>query len=217
MPKQLRPQNLTPTNDERPRTAPRSSRPDAGSTHLADVLGAAAAGDDAAWEVLVQRFTPALQAAARGFRLSPADVDDVVQNTWLAAFRHVRRVERPEALGAWLLVTARREALRILQRSVREVVTEEPLSATATDDEPPEQLVLEAERGDELEAAIGRLPAQHRKLLRTLMRAPDASYGDIAERLAMPVGSIGPTRARALERLREDRRLADLLRSDPTI
>jgi len=143
--------------------------PTCDSEALARLVHAAAARDERAWEALYARFTPTIRAAARGFRLCPADVDDVVQQTWLAALRRIGALERPEAIGAWLLVTARRQALRTLQRGAREVLTDE-------------------------------LP-----VLKALLRTPDASYLDLSERLSMPVGSIGPTRERALDRLRSDK------------
>ena len=92
---------------------------------LARLVRRAADGDSRAWDELVVRFNPRLRAAARGFRLGAADVEDVVQTTWLAAFTHIHRIEKPEAIAGWLLVTARRAALRTLQRGMREVVTDE--------------------------------------------------------------------------------------------
>src|SRR5215472_5487151 len=77
-----------------------------GPEPLASIVRAAAQGDERAWEALHARFTPVLRAAARVLRLSPADVDDVVQQTWLAAVTHIHTLRQPEAIGAWLLVTA---------------------------------------------------------------------------------------------------------------
>jgi RNA polymerase sigma factor (sigma-70 family) len=175
-------------------------------------VSAAAAGDEHAWESLVQRFTPALRAAARGFRLPPADVDDVVQSTWLAAFRGIGRLETPEAIGGWLLVTARREALRALQRAAHEVLTDEPPTAPVAAVDSPESLLLDAERRRAVRAAVRRLPRRQRRLLGALLSVPEASYVDIARRLDMPVGSIGPTRERGIGRLRLDDRLVGVVR-----
>jgi len=164
--------------------------PTCDSEALARLVHAAAARDERAWEALYARFTPTIRAAARGFRLCPADVDDVVQQTWLAALRRIGALERPEAIGAWLLVTARRQALRTLQRGAREVLT----------DELPDHAVAKAVR-----AAVRRLDGRKQLVLKALLRTPDASYLDLSERLSMPVGSIGPTRERALDRLRSDK------------
>ena len=178
----------------------------------ATLVRAAAAGDETAWSTLVRRLTPSLRAAARGFRLDHADVDDVVQNTWLAAVEHIAEVRRPEALPAWLLVTARREALRKHQQFVREVVTDDPPPEVAPHREAPHHALVDRERRELVAAAVGRLPSRQRVLLDTMLTEPDASYDAIAANLAMPVGSIGPTRRRALERLQRDRGLTALVR-----
>lgn len=179
----------------------------------ATLVRAAAAGDEIAWSTLVRRLTPSLRAAARGFRLDHADVEDVVQSTWLAAVEHIADVRRPEALPAWLLVTARREALRKHQQFVREVVTEDPPPEAASNREAPHCVLVDRERRALVAAAVDRLPSRQRVLLDTLLTEPDASYDAIATSLDMPVGSIGPTRRRALERLQRDRGLTALVRA----
>jgi RNA polymerase sigma factor (sigma-70 family) len=175
---------------------------------LATLVVAAVGGDNRAWEALVTRFTPALRAAARGFKLSPADVDDVVQETWLAAVRYLDRLEKPGAIGAWLLVIARRESLRVLQRRTHEELTAEPPEPAEPGDDSPETLTIDADQRSLVCSALCRLPQRQRVLLQTLMSEPAARYTEIARRLEMPIGSIGPTRDRAIERLRRDRQLA---------
>jgi RNA polymerase sigma factor (sigma-70 family) len=177
------------------------------SEPLAALVRAAAARDERAWEALYARFTPTLRSAARGFRLCPADVDDVVQQTWFAALRHIHTLEKPEAICSWLLVTARREALRTLQRRVREVVTDELPEHAVPQAAPPESELIKDERSRAVRAAVRRLDGRKQLLLDALLRTPDASYVDLAQRLDMPIGSIGPTRERGLERLRSDRDL----------
>jgi RNA polymerase sigma factor (sigma-70 family) len=184
-----------------------------GATDVA-LVRAAAAGDARAWECLVDRFTPALRAAARGFRLAPRDVEDVVQATWLAGVRHIRRLQKPEAIGAWLVVTARRESLRILQQRTRQVITDDPPLAAAADDASPERIVLDGERRQTVRAAVQRLPDHQRLLVDLLITTPYTSYADLSSMLEMPVGSIGPTRERAFGRLRRDPDLVDLLADD---
>jgi RNA polymerase sigma factor (sigma-70 family) len=183
-------------------------------THdLATVVRGAATGDEDAWRVLVDRFTPLLRNVARGFRLGSADVDDVVQTTWSRALSHISALNDPEAVAGWLVVIARRESLRLLQRAVTEVLTDEPLELEQVDEELPETEVLEAERRDALRAAVERLPGHQRRLMDALIRMPWRSYDDLSAALAMPVGSIGPTRIRSLERLRSDPCLAVLVAS----
>src|SRR5215212_2094637 len=94
---------------------------------LAPLTLEAAAGCEDAWRDLVARFEPMLRGIVRGYRLDAADVEDVLQTTWIRAYRSLDRLNEPAAVGGWLAVTARREALRTLQRGVRELPVEEPL------------------------------------------------------------------------------------------
>ena len=194
-----------PTAKEDP--APRAGH----DVAVAALVRAAAEGKAGAWESLVARFTPVVRAAARSFKLTPADVDDVVQATWLAAFRSIRALERPDAIGAWLVVTARRQSLRTIQRSVREQLTDDPPDPPGGEAPSAEAVVIERERTDAVRAAVRRLPRRQRQLLAAMLDAPGASYGTLADRLDMPIGSIGPTRDRGLERLRQDPDVVRLL------
>jgi RNA polymerase sigma factor (sigma-70 family) len=164
----------------------------------------AAAGDDRAWRDLVLRMDGVLRGVARGYRLAPCDVDDVVQTTWLRAFAHVGRMNEPGAIAAWLIVTTRREAMRTLQRGVREVLTDDDTVTDDADPVTPEALAIERERRTALRGAVRRLPVHQRRLLSSMLASPSPSYQHISSRLDIPIGSIGPTRERALGRLRDD-------------
>ena len=96
-----------------------------GPGELTAMVGAARNGDAGAWEVLVGRFTPVMRGVVRGYGLNAADVEDAVQATWTAAFVNIDRLREPEAISGWLLVAARRQALRILERSRRELLTDD--------------------------------------------------------------------------------------------
>ena len=193
-------------------TAPAAATDDGAA--VAALARAAAGGDEHAWQRLVEDFSPALRAAARSFRLAPADVDDVVQATWLAALCHIRRLQKPEAIGAWLLTTARREALRSRQRRLRETVTDSPPEQAAPRSDQPDALLLAREREQALQTAVHRLPARQRHLLHALLTANRTRYADLSTDLEMPIGAIGPTRDRGLARLRRDSALTSLLQSD---
>jgi RNA polymerase sigma factor (sigma-70 family) len=171
------------------------------------LVAAARVGDERAWARLVTRFDPRLRHVARSFRLSPEDVEDVVQATWAQALTALGALRDPRAVGAWLSTMTRRECLRSLQRQTREVLSDscEPVEASAPDD--PERDALAAVRRDALRAAIGELPARQRALITALADENAGDYRVLSARLQMPVGSIGPIRARGLERLRRDRRL----------
>ena len=204
------------SNDPQPRLVRTATRKpvDRDGAAAAKLACAAAAGDEQAWQQLVHRYSPALRGVARGFRLSAADVDDVVQTTWLAAVVHLNRLQKPEAIGGWLVTTARREALRTLQRQLRETLTDSPPEAAAPHREQPDQLLLDSERGHALRTAVGRLPDRQRRLLNTLLATPKTSYAKVSMDLQMPIGSIGPTRDRGLMRLRHDPTLTSLRTDD---
>jgi RNA polymerase sigma factor (sigma-70 family) len=180
---------------------------------LAPLTREAAAGCEDAWRDLVARFDPMLRGIVRGYRLDDADVEDVVQTTWIRAYRNLDRLNEPAAVGAWLAITARREALRTLQRGVRELPSAEPQPLDEAGEESPEDIASQRERRSALRAAVRRLPGRQRELLSEMLRRPCASYDEIASALDMPVGSIGPTRERALARLRDDAALAGVLQA----
>jgi len=167
-------------------------------------------GDPQAWESLVARFTPTLRAVVRGYRLTTADVEDVVQTTWVVTFAHIDRLRKPEAIGGWLHVTARREALRTLQRRQREIPIDELWQPDQHDHTSPESALLAAEQRDTVHAAVERLPNRRQRTIINALNHADISYADLADKLNIPVGSIGPTRDRALARLRRDRHLTAL-------
>lgn len=172
---------------------------------VADLLRRADAGDQAAWDVLVLRYTNLLWSVGRAHRLSSADAADVVQTTWLRLVENLGRIEDPERLPGWLATTARRECLRILRRSGREHVASGDDAALDVIDEQADPLdakLIADERDAELWACFERLSERCRVLLRILMATPPPAYADVAAALGMPIGSIGPTRGRCLERLR---------------
>jgi RNA polymerase sigma factor (sigma-70 family) len=158
----------------------------------------------------VARHDRRLRAVARSYGLTGWDVDDVVQSTWLQYLEHGDALRDPAALGAWLETTARRLCLRLLQRHVREQLTDECDPRTASADLGPEHAVLARECRVTVRHAIGALPDRQRRLIALLVGRPDLSYEEVGRRLAMPIGSIGPTRARCLDRLRRDRGLRAL-------
>jgi RNA polymerase sigma factor (sigma-70 family) len=169
---------------------------------LADVVRGAAAGDQQAWNQLVDRFSNLLWSITSAYRLSQADAADVLQTTWLRLLEHLDSVREPERVGSWLATTARRECLRVLRRTSRVLPTDDDLRLSPEPDPTPdpEAALLQAERHQQLREALALLPEHSQRLLR--IAASGASYEEIAAALGMPIGSIGPTRARCLERLR---------------
>jgi RNA polymerase sigma factor (sigma-70 family) len=178
---------------------------------VAALATGAAAGDERAWADLVHRLDPLVRGVVRGYRLGTADAEDVVQTTWLHAFRHLPRLREPAAFPKWLTVTARRESLRALQRGVREVLLEEPQPTREAAPVTVEQEVIGREQSAAVHAAVARLPHRQRTLLGAILRTPGVSYDELSDLLGMPMGSIGPTRERALRRLRDDTALVQLV------
>jgi len=187
------------------------NRPGTPPRDLAGLARRAAEGDERAWQDLVARLDGVLRSVVGGYRLAPADAEDVVQTTWLRALSSLHRLREPGAIAAWLVVTARREALRSLQRGVRESPTDEQEPFDAEDDTRPEDIVVAREREAALRRAVARLSGRQRELVVRLLATPAPSYEELSDQLGIPIGSIGPTRERALARLREDPELAALI------
>lgn len=173
-------------------------------SEVADTVRRAAAGDKVAWEALIEGFSRMIWGVAIAHRLGPSDANEVAQTTWLRLLEHFDHIEHPERVGGWLAKTARNESLRMIRLRGREL----PLGAedgavtwgtTATPT--PEAVVLTRDRDRRLWSAFVRLDQRCQTLLR-LAVLDQPPYAEVASRLSMPIGSIGPTRARCLDRLR---------------
>ncbi|HWC27009.1 MAG TPA: sigma-70 family RNA polymerase sigma factor [Solirubrobacteraceae bacterium] len=164
-------------------------------------MRAAAAGDQRAWHELVDEFGGLIWRVARAHRLSPTDAADVSQATWMRLVEHLDAVHDPARVGAWLVTVARRESIARL-RARQPLPVGDELPERPGDDAPPCAALLAQERDRALAAALADVPARDRMLLSMLMADPAPTYAEIGAALGMPIGSIGPTRARALERLR---------------
>jgi RNA polymerase sigma factor (sigma-70 family) len=179
---------------------------------LAELVDAARSGCPGAWRAVVDRFDAGLHAVARGYGLDSASVDDAVQQTWLAAVTHLAALRESAALWGWLRRILHRECLRAVSRANREVpVVEqelgEPVAAVhvalrgAPAQTPEDQAIRNAQVAA-LHVALRRLSGRERQLMTLLSDAHEHSYTDIAAALGLPVGSIGPTRARCIAKLR---------------
>jgi RNA polymerase sigma factor (sigma-70 family) len=171
----------------------------------ADLLARAGRGDQAAWDALVDRYTNLLWSVGRAHRLDTADAGDVVQTVWLRLVEHLDRIEDPDRLPGWLVTTARRECLRLLRHRGREVLGGPDDAAFDVVDELLPALdaaLLEQERDVVLWQCFGQLSERCQRLLRVLMAAEPPSYAEVSAALGTPIGAIGPTRMRCLDRLR---------------
>jgi RNA polymerase sigma factor (sigma-70 family) len=166
-----------------------------------ELLCAAGDGSSDAWDQLVRRFENVVNSAIRAYRLQEADARDAAQRTWLQLIEHHRQLRNPEALGGWLATTARRECLRTLRvRQRTEPIAEAEELSDPRDD--TEERVLDAVAAGQVRALMKLLAPRARTLLSALFEENPPAYAELSRRTGIPVGSIGPTRARALGQLR---------------
>ena len=180
---------------------------------VADLVLAAADGDQGAWNQLVDRFAGLVWHVARGHRLSDADAGDVAQTVWLRLVESLPRLREPAAVGGWLATTTRHECLRVLRLASREVPDDsiELADTPAPAADSPESVFELGQDRHLVRGALERLSQRCRTLLRALAYTPDESYAEISASLGMPIGSIGPTRSRCLQHLRRELQAAGAL------
>ena len=177
---------------------------DTGTLDIAQLVRRAAEGDRWAWERLVDQYGRLIWAMTRDFKLAESDAADVVQATWLRLLENIHRLQYPERVGSWLAATARHECLRSLTARKKMVLASDdtPLDGVALHEPEVDERLLAEERAQTVREALSRLPWRWRRLLELQMADPPASYAEISDQLGVPMGSIGPTRTRSLERLR---------------
>jgi RNA polymerase sigma factor (sigma-70 family) len=184
------------------------------SPHLSDaaLVRAARRRDPAAWKALVERHDRLIRAVCHAHRLGAADVEDVRQTTWLRAVEHVERIREPQKFGAWLAAVARNECLRALRHRARVRPYADELEHKVSDPSPaPDAVLLAAERRAAVQGAVRKLSPRDRAFLGRVFHETEPSYAEIGGALGMPIGSIGPTRGRVLERMRRNAQLAGLV------
>ena len=177
------------------------------AAEVTGLIRRAAQGDQEAWEGIVDEYSGLVWSVARGFRLDEAQMADAVQTTWLRLVEHLAEIREPERLPGWLRTTTRRACLATARQSHREspVDAAEPCSAFdhgGHTDDGPETSALRHDQQVLVRRVVATLPPRHRALLGMLVSSPPVSYEEISAGLGIPVGSIGPTRARILGRLR---------------
>jgi RNA polymerase sigma factor (sigma-70 family) len=177
---------------------------------LGKLLQLAQGGETAALHEVVRELNPLLWHVARAQGLAAEEAADVAQTTWLELLRRLAEIRSPSALTAWLVTTARRDAIRIHRSRQRHALESSDVLEALADAGPDasERLIVQ-ERHRVLAHHFRQLPERCRTLLRVLAQVDRPDYDIVAQALAMPRGSIGPTRGRCLARLR------DMLLADP--
>jgi RNA polymerase sigma factor (sigma-70 family) len=160
-------------------------------------------GDRRAMDDLVRLMTPTLWHVARAYGLDHALAQDVVQTTWLTLVRRHESIHDAQAVSGWLTMCARREAWRVGKQHRKADPTEtESLEPHLPVHESAEQTAAQDDESRRLWHAVGVLNERCQRLLRIVAFDDRPDYARIAQDLAMPVGSIGPTRQRCLAKLR---------------
>lgn len=176
-----------------------------------DLIERCLAGDDAAWRELIARYQGLIYSVPRRMGLSPEASADVFQCVCVLLFQRLSSIRDPNRLGGWLLTTASREAIRASRRAKRTVSIEsgrEDAVGSAESDLPDLRPLADEdreslERAQLLRSALAEMSDRCRTLLEAFLNDEEANYRDVARRLNIPIGSIGPTRARCFAKLKD--------------
>lgn len=171
-----------------------------------ELILACRAGGAEAWEQIISRYERLVYSIPLSYGLPRDDAADVAQTTFLALFRSLGALRPETRLSAWLATVAHRQTRRILRQSGREhPIALEILDERLSHPGPEGSAPLERwELVEWLHFGLSRLNERCRRLLLALyFDQAEPSYAEVAARLGLPVGSIGPGRARCLEQLRQ--------------
>ena len=164
-------------------------------------------GDEMAWEAIVSKYERLVYTIPARYGLTPTEIDDVFQSVWLSLLKNLGRIREPERISAWLVTTARRECWERRRGADYERMVTTSFDSVLIDKEgnelAPDEVVELYREQQTIRLALDQLDERCRRLLWMLYYdATIPSYSDVAEKLNMPIGSIGPLRARCLKKLR---------------
>jgi RNA polymerase sigma factor (sigma-70 family) len=173
-----------------------------------ELLLACRRGDETAWQCLVLRYQRLIYAIPRRSGLDEDQATDIFQDVFLALVEKLDEIEQPERLHAWLVTTARRKTLRAIAKeranliSKSEEIDEHEMNDVSDTSPLPDEALERLEQEHRVRAAVDSLDERCRKLLKLLFyRSDPPPYAQVAAELGTREGSIGPTRARCLEKL----------------
>jgi len=178
-----------------------------------ELVEKALGGDAASWRALVEMHSGLVWSIIRGLGIYNADASDIFQTVFVRLAERLQQIEDPEKLPGWLATTTKREVYELARSKHRRTDPTDSIADRASSDPGPDREVLDAETRDQVLAALARLPEESQQLLRMVVMRDDLSYNEISEALGIPVGSIGPKRARCLEKLAATPEIAALARS----
>ena len=192
-----------------------------------ELIEAARESDEEAWEQIVARYQPLINAISRRYRLAPSDAHDVSQHVWMQLLDHIDKLREPRALRGWIAVTTTHRCYEI-SRGQKRSVSVDPLAIGSFDlvDTAAKRMnsdgrldidddLLRAEERSAIRQGLAELTEVQQQLLLLLVADPPVPYCEIGRRMNLPTGSIGPTRARLLTKLRKTRALRPLIEDLP--
>lgn len=191
---------------------------------LIEVVARAIEGDQQAWANLVKRYESLITSIVRRYRLPAEDAVDVGQTVWLKLVQHLPRLRSPLALPGWISITASRVCLGIIADGRRTVLMDPMVLAepdarhhvvnNAKQHVDLDDTLVKLENARALRDGLAELTDPQRDLLTLLVAEPPLSYAQISARLGVPIGSIGPNRARYLKRLCRTTAVRRLIRAE---
>ncbi|MET9225646.1 sigma-70 family RNA polymerase sigma factor [Lentzea sp. NPDC003310] len=173
---------------------------------ISTVVARCRQSDQRAWAELVESYRPLVWVTVRSFGLDADDAEDTCQATWTRVFQRIDVIREPDKIRAWIVTVAKREALRHVGRPKRDHPVGDGLELLQlpADEATAEETLSAAADSSRLEEALSVLNEAQRALLDLLFGEDELSYAEISRRLRIPHGSIGPTRRRILNLLREE-------------
>ena len=171
----------------------------------AALIRACQQGDAAAWDTLVARYERLIFTIARRSGLDADEAADVYQHVFTRLVERIDAIDHPAAIGSWLIKTTQYEAWRRVRRRRNLGTLVDDTQAAAVVDESPsaQELLLLLEEQHQVRTAVATLDERCRRLITLLFYQRDPlPYAQVAAMLGIPEGSIGPMRARCLQKLR---------------
>jgi RNA polymerase sigma factor (sigma-70 family) len=181
-------------------TAPATATTKIQDLRNTELLALARQGDGSAWAEVVVRYRGLVSSVVRAYRLQDADARDAEQRTWLRLVEHLGSLRDPDRLGGWLATTASRECLRILREGQTLVGLE--IDAVPATEPGVEEQVIDADTAARLWQIVAALPPRGRTIMRALFADEPRPYAEVARATGIPIGSLGPSRARLIDRVR---------------
>ncbi len=160
---------------------------------------------EGSWEEFLRRYADLIYSTILKVRLCRADQEDAFQVTVAAIHKDLCRLRKPESIAPWVIGIAYRQALNCVRARVRsrEEATDAVPASVPFEGTPPDEERIELERVQQVREAMEAIPERCRTLLRLLyFEEPQPGYIEIGRAVGLPIGSIGPTRARCFEKLR---------------